>query len=57
MPPDQLENLVRIGQLKPEPPAEKDISSLIRSGLAQLPPASKDESRDRRGYYLIRGCC
>ena len=36
MPSDQLENLVKVRQLKPEPPSEKDISGLIRSGLARL---------------------
>ena len=36
MPPDPLENLVKIGKLKPEPPAEKDIDGLIKSGLARL---------------------
>lgn len=36
MPSDQLENLVKVRQLKPEPPSEKDISGLIKSGLARL---------------------
>lgn len=36
MPPDPLENLVKIGKLKAEPPAEKDINGLINSGLARL---------------------
>ena len=36
MPSDQLENLVKVRQLKPELPSEKDISGLIKSGLARL---------------------
>lgn len=31
-----LDNLVRTGQLKPEPPAEQELAGLIRSGLARL---------------------
>lgn len=43
MPSDQLENLVKVRQLKPESPSEKDISGLIKSGLARLKD-SKNES-------------
>ena len=43
MPSDQLENLVKVRQLKPEFPSEKDISGLIKSGLARLKD-SKNES-------------
>ena len=42
MPPDPLENLVRIGQLKAEEPSETDINGLIRSGLARLKDSSND---------------
>lgn len=40
---EQLDNLVRIEQLKAEPPSEREISGLITSGLARLHDA-KDES-------------
>jgi len=39
----QLDNLVRIGQLKAEPPAESEIAGLIRSGLARLCDAERAE--------------
>ena len=32
----ELENLVRLGQLKKEPPAEAEIAGLLRSGEARL---------------------
>lgn len=32
----QLDNLVRIGQLKSEPPADAEIRGLVRSGLHRL---------------------
>jgi hypothetical protein len=34
-----LDNLVRTGQLKHEPPAQKELDGLIRSGLARLKDA------------------
>jgi hypothetical protein len=34
-----LDNLVRIGQLKAEPPAQSEIDGLIRSGLVRLKDA------------------
>lgn len=40
---EQLENLVKIGQLKAEPPSEQEIAGLIRSGRARLKD-SKNES-------------
>ena len=42
MPLDQLENLVKIRQLKPEPPSEKDINGLIKSGLARLKDSANE---------------
>ncbi len=36
MPREQLENLVKIGQLKLQAPSEQEIAGLIRSGLARL---------------------
>ena len=43
MPHEQLDNLVRIGHVKTEPSSEKEVSGLIRSGLARLYDA-KDKS-------------
>jgi len=40
---DQLDNLVKIGRLKAEPPSDREISGLIKSGLARLQD-SKSES-------------
>ena len=39
----QLENLVRIGQLKSEPPAEAEIQGLVQSGLRRLDDAGRRE--------------
>lgn len=39
----QLDNLVRIGQLKSEPPAEAEIQGLLRSGLRRLDDAERQE--------------
>ncbi len=39
MPLAQLENLVRIGQLKAEPPTPTEIEGLVRSGVARLTDA------------------
>jgi hypothetical protein len=36
MPHEQLDNLVRVGQLKIEPSSEQEIAGLIRSGIARL---------------------
>ena len=36
MPLTQLENLVRAGQLKAEPPAQSEIDGLVRSGHVRL---------------------
>src|SRR5438045_760208 len=36
---DALDNLVRTGQLKHEPPAQQELDGLIRSGLARLEDA------------------
>lgn len=38
-----LDNLVRIGQLKTEPPAETEIHGLLRSGLRRLEDAAREE--------------
>ena len=36
MPQDELKNLVRIGKLKPEPPARAELEGLLRSGSLRL---------------------
>jgi hypothetical protein len=49
-----LDNLVRTGQLKHEPPAQQELDGLIRSGLARLNDAENAslslESRFDLGY-------
>ena len=37
----QLDNLVRIGQLKTEPAAESELQGLVRSGLRRLDDAAR----------------
>lgn len=39
----QLDNLVRIGQLKPEPPARAELEGLVRSGKHRLEDAAREE--------------
>ena len=39
---EKLDNLVRTGQLKPEPPSDTEIAGLIRSGLARLTDARNE---------------
>ncbi len=39
----QLDNLVRIGQLKAEPPADAECQGLLRSGLRRLEDAGRKE--------------
>ena len=39
----QLDNLVRIGQLKIEPPAEGELEGLLVSGVRRLADAERDE--------------
>ena len=39
----QLDNLVRLGKLKAEPPAESEIVGLFRSGLVRLDDAEREE--------------
>jgi hypothetical protein len=46
MPTENLDNLVRIGQLKAEPPAENEVAGLIQSGLTRL----KDSRNTELGY-------
>ncbi len=39
----QLDNLVRIGQLKAEPAAQGELEGLLRSGVRRLADASRSE--------------
>ena len=49
MPHPQLDNLVRIGQLKAEPPIDSEIAGLMRSGISRLADAERpDLSLDSR---------
>ncbi len=43
MSPSQLDNLVRIGQLKAEPPSEAECQGLLRSGFHRLDDARREE--------------
>ena len=42
MPHDQLDNLVKVGQLKAEPASEPEVDGLISSGLARLRDAGNE---------------
>ena len=42
MPHDQLDNLVKIGKLKAEPPSDQEVTGLISSGLARLRDAGNE---------------
>ena len=42
MPHDQLDNLVKVGQLKTEPASELEVAGLISSGLARLRDAGNE---------------
>ena len=54
MPQRELDNLVRIGQLKPERPAQSELEGLLRSGQSRLRDAERSdlslESRFDLGY-------
>jgi hypothetical protein len=43
MPSPQLENLVEIGKLKPEPPAQTELDGLIHSGTVRFADAKNDK--------------
>lgn len=43
MPSAQLDNLVKIGKLKAEPPAQAELDGLIRSGSVRLVDAANDK--------------
>ena len=40
--PSQLDNLVRIGTLKEEPPAQTELDGLMRSGMARIKDAANE---------------
>jgi hypothetical protein len=40
--PSQLDNLVRIGKLKTEPPAQAELDGLMRSGAARIKDAENE---------------
>ena len=42
MPHEQLDNLVKIGQLKAEPSSEQEVTGLISSGMARLRDAGNE---------------
>ena len=43
MPLPELDNLVRIGKLKAEPPAASELAGLLRSGSVRLADAQREE--------------
>jgi hypothetical protein len=52
---DNLENLVRIGQLKKEPTREEEVTGLIRSGSAQLADSKKEDLSLESRFSLAYG--
>jgi hypothetical protein len=46
----ELENLLRMGKLKAEPPAEAELEGLIRSGRTRL----RDAEREELGKSTVR---
>ena len=61
MPSAELESLVRVGQLKREPPVASEIKGLVRSGEARLAdadnPALSLESRFDLAYNAAHALC
>ena len=49
---DQLENLVRIRQLKAEPATKEEIAGLLRSGTARLEDAKNESLSQESGFDL-----
>ena len=45
MPLDELDNLVKIGRLKREPPDPREVTALVESGGARLKDAAKEKCR------------
>lgn len=61
MPLSPLDNLVRIGQLKAEPPAQAEFDGLVRSGQVRLADAANNtlslESRFDLAYNAAHALC
>jgi len=53
MPHDQLDNLVKVGQLKAEPASESEVAGLISSGLARLRDASNETLSIESRFDLV----
>ena len=49
----QLDNLMRIGKLKAEPPAEAELSGLLRSGRRRLADAERTELSLESRFDLV----
>jgi hypothetical protein len=49
----QLDNLMRIGKLKAEPPAEAELSGLLRSGSRRLADAERAELSLESRFDLV----
>ena len=52
MPNENLENLVKIRQLKAEPASKEEIAGLLRSGLARLEDSKKEELNKESRFDL-----
>lgn len=52
MPLAELDNLARIGKLKPEPPAASELEGLLRSGTARLADAQRAELNPESRFDL-----
>ena len=50
---DQLDNLVKVGQLKAEPASESEVAGLISSGLARLRDASNETLSIESRFDLV----
>lgn len=52
MPLPELDNLVRIGKLKAEPPADNELARLLRSGRVRLADAQRELLNDESRFDL-----
>ena len=53
MPLPELDNLVRIGKLKAEPPAPSELAGLLRSGQVRLADAERKELSIESRFDLV----
>lgn len=53
MPSPELDNLVRIGKLKEEPPSRSELEGLIRSGEARLEDAARTDLSPESRFDLV----